>query len=117
MATDIPTVMRKQLRVRSFGVCERCSVSYATEAHHRQRRRDGGHRLSNLAHLCGGCHRWAHTYPTLAQEDGWIVAVHDDPAAVPMKHFTCLRYFDDLGGVRREDQPQRQEPQTDPTRR
>lgn len=60
--------------------CIRCGMSlYVTDGsrHHRMRRRDGGHRASNLILLCGsgttGCHGWAHNHPEAARAEGIIV--------------------------------------------
>lgn len=53
------------------------------ERHHRQRRRDGGDRLSNLLAVLPECHGEIHSHPALAREHGWIVsAFAADPARV-----------------------------------
>lgn len=63
--------------------CERCGgpLRGRLERHHRQRRRDGGDRVSNLLALHPECHSWVTTHPAEAIERGWIVPVEADPAA------------------------------------
>lgn len=76
------------LFVRSSGCCERCGVrTSALERHHRKRRRDGGDRLCNILLLCaggGGCHQHVTEHPREARQYGFIVAVHADPAVIPV---------------------------------
>lgn len=100
------------LAVRSGGACERCGRNLVGtrlpySRHHRQRRRDGGDRLSNLLLLCGtgttGCHGWITEHPDPAQAAGWIVPAlgDEDPAAVPVRLADGWLYLlDDAGGRR-----------------
>lgn len=67
-----------KLFARSRGMCERCgnSLNGRGERHHRQRRRDGGDRLSNLLLICTDCHREITDKPeseTRARALGYIV--------------------------------------------
>lgn len=65
----------KSVLARSGGICERCRDSAAHHLHHRVTRARGGpDHAANLAHLCAGCHRVAHSYnqaPWLA--DGYFL--------------------------------------------
>jgi hypothetical protein len=56
----------------------------ATDLHHRQRRRDGGHNPVNCLDLCRACHGHAHAHPVIAREHGWIVSAFGDPATTPV---------------------------------
>lgn len=96
---DVPVATRELLRARSRGRCEALvpgvCTHHASDAHHRQRRRDGGHGIGNLVDLCRACHRWAHANPARARELGLIVSAFEvDPAAVPvllLSHLTGER--------------------------
>jgi hypothetical protein len=85
-ATEIPDAVSDQLTIRSGGVCEPQIVGVctqvATDRHHRMRRRDGGHAITNLLHCCRACHAWVHREPAASRVPGvgWIVSVFDDPA-------------------------------------
>lgn len=73
---------------RSGHRCEKCGhpLNGQLERHHRQRRRVGGDRLSNLLALHTVCHQWITEHPTDALAAGWIVSSHaPDPAAVPVR--------------------------------
>ncbi len=98
----IPSKVRTDLRMRDGVTCLLC-LRIATDAHHRMRRRDGGHVLSNLVRLCRHHHDWAHANPVAARAIGIIIPAlrkpELDPAEVPVKtlqHGWCL--FDDVGG-------------------
>lgn len=54
----ISTSVRRQLRERSLGVCERCKYALATEAAHTLRRWRVEERTTvlELVHLCHDCH-------------------------------------------------------------
>ena len=100
------------LLVRSRGACEMCGVDLCANQrpvsrHHRQRRRDGGDRLSNLMLLCGtgttGCHGKVTANPEWATNpmNGWIVPTSFDPADIPVRLADgWLYYLDDEGGRR-----------------
>lgn len=87
----IPPKVRQQVRERSAGQCELraaadCSFA-ATEQHHRQRRREGGHPLSSVVDSCGACHRYAHGHPQQARDRGWIVsAFAPEPELEPVRY-------------------------------
>lgn len=62
--------VREQVMARNSGWCERCSVKWATECHHRLfRSRGGDDALLNLAALCLWCHQHAHA----TNEYPWVV--------------------------------------------
>lgn len=100
------------LLLRSRGRCERCGKDLLANErpvsrHHRQRRRDGGDRLSNLMLLCGtgntGCHGWITEHPAEAKlpTHGWIVPTEFDPADIPVRLADGYLYtLDDMGGRR-----------------
>lgn len=73
-----------RLEVRCGNLCERCGKQPPTERHHRQRRRDGGDRLSNILALCTDCHRHVTEHPKEARIAGYIVSVNRDPAEIPV---------------------------------
>ena len=54
----ISTKVRRQLRDRSNGICEKCHYALATEAAHliRRWRLVECTKVTDLAHLCGSCH-------------------------------------------------------------
>lgn len=83
---DVPAATREALRWRSGGRCEAAlpdvCTGDASDVHHRQRRRDGGHAIVNLLDLCRACHAHAHAHPAEARELGLIVSVYEDPAVV-----------------------------------
>lgn len=55
---QISTKVRKQLRERSLGVCEKCHYALATEAAHliRRWRIEVCTTVDHVAHLCNKCH-------------------------------------------------------------
>lgn len=57
----ITTKVRRQLRDRSGGVCERCHYAPAAHASHLVRRWliEEKTTVNHLAHLCVPCHQWA----------------------------------------------------------
>lgn len=81
---------REAVHQRGQGLCDRCGgrlgeVDGNWEAHHRQLRSQGGTwALSNVAALCGYCHREVHGEPERAYAEGWLVKSYDDPAEVPV---------------------------------
>lgn len=99
---------RQALAGRSGGVCEAqlpICAGRATDAQHRKAKKHGGRKgkpiddLSNLAHLCRPCHRWAHDYPTAAREMyGLVVLDWENPAEKPMRVRGSWRLLDDVGG-------------------
>lgn len=95
------------LLIRSRGCCEVCGVDLLANQrpvsrHHRQRRRDGGDRLSNLLLLCGtgttGCHGTITGNPSMARVSGWIVPTEVDPRTISVRLADgYLYYLDDEG--------------------
>jgi hypothetical protein len=56
------------------GLCERCGLIRATDAHHRWLTAEGGPDVaSNLAALCRRDHDWCHANPVEARGSGFIV--------------------------------------------
>lgn len=79
----IPGTTREKVKQRDNNQCFRCGAP-ATNIHHRQRRRVGGHEMSNLIMLCGmgntsGCHGYVHKHPRWAMDEGFIVSSYSDP--------------------------------------
>src|SRR5678816_2559370 len=50
--------LRKLVRQRSGGICERCKESPATQCHHLTYERLGCERLEDLQDLCTPCHEY-----------------------------------------------------------
>ena len=95
----IPMAARKTVWERQNNQCARCG-GRGYQIHHRMRRREGGHAVSNLVGLCRSDHEWAHKFPNAAKDDGYIIATHvDDPATVPIRTFMGPVLFDDKGGI------------------
>lgn len=85
MGNDVPLSTRLSVNKRSKGRCEVCFVSAATDVHHRKRRREKDHSVTNCLHLCRACHRRTHERPAASRDRGWIVSsCVDDPATVPV---------------------------------
>jgi hypothetical protein len=69
------------------------------QCHHRQRRREGGHAVSNLVWLCRTCHEWAHADPVEATAKGFIISVYvEDTTQIRIKTFAGWVKFDNEGG-------------------
>lgn len=84
VGNDWPPEVREALAARSRGWCEICHQQPATDAHHRKRRREADHTVSNGLHLCRTCHAGAHAHPAEARGHGWIVPTWADPATTPV---------------------------------
>ena len=98
MSNEIPTKTRKVVKERWLHRCARCSGPGA-EIQHRVRRREGGHRFSNLCLMCHTCHQtWAHAHPDEARRTGFIVPTWADPSTVPLKAWIGWVQLDDEGG-------------------
>lgn len=76
---------RKVVRARSEGICECCGLK--AESMHHRRKTGRVWAPENLLHVCGdgtrGCHGWIEANPTKAQQQGWWVPSHKDPAKTP----------------------------------
>jgi hypothetical protein len=77
---------KELLAQRSEGICEAnidgCG-QFATQAHHRKMRSQGGNNeLTNLMHVCHGCHSKIHQFPERSYGMGFLVRSHEDPATV-----------------------------------
>lgn len=99
MTNEIPSAVRRKVNDRDEMRCQACG-SIGTEIQHRMRRREGGHRYSNLIRVCSVDHRTIHSNPAWALEFGLTVsAVFDvDPSLVPVCTYRGWVLFDDLGG-------------------
>jgi hypothetical protein len=72
---------------RCGDLCELCGkrLQNRAERHHRQRRRTGGDRLSNLLLVHPECHTRIHSQPEWSRANGYIVSAYaTDPAGVPV---------------------------------
>jgi hypothetical protein len=100
-ATPIPAPIRKVVRERADGNCERCGRAARLELHHRQfLSRGGEHTVENIVALCGrgnhsGCHGWAHTEGIKATAAGYQIPSKGNPVDVPIK--TTLGWWFRLG--------------------
>lgn len=64
------------------------------------RRREGGHDVAILVWLCSKDHRFVHSHPEQARQDGYIISVSEqDPASVPIKTFMGWVRFDNEGDI------------------
>jgi HNH endonuclease len=100
----VPATTRRRLRERSEGYCEKCGLEWATNAHHRKNRSQGGRDdLSNLLLLCGsgttGCHGWITEHPAEAYEKGWSVRQPNDPARMSVLYRGFAVFLDNLGNM------------------
>ena len=77
--------VRKEVRLRSGGMCELKCNKIATSMHHRKLRRHGDHRAVNCIHLDRGCHDWIHAHVFESYQLGWLVRSTLDPADVPVE--------------------------------
>lgn len=99
MANEIPADVRRTVNARDDARCQICGA-IGTEIQHRIRRREGGHRLSNLIRVCSTDHRALHANPAWALERGYTVsAVMDaDPSKVAVHTYRGWALYDDEGG-------------------
>lgn len=79
---EIPTRQRELVRERDGG-CVVCGMA-PYDVHHRKRRREGGHALSNLVALCRRHHAEAHANPDVARTWGLIVPTWGDSSLTPI---------------------------------
>lgn len=76
--------VRKIIKRRSKGICERCWDAPAGQFHHRRMRSQGGKDTElNLVHLCAICHHWIHHNVQDAYDSGWLVKRWQDPDEIP----------------------------------
>lgn len=101
MANEIPTDVRRKVNDRDEMKCQVCGA-IGSELQHRIRRREGGHRMSNLIRVCSTDHRAIHANPAWAMERGYTVsAVMDvDPAQVAVHSYRGWVLYDDAGDYR-----------------
>lgn len=94
----IPAAARRAVLARD-GACWICGDD-EYDVHHRQRRREGGHAISNLVALCREHHAVAHAHPREARIWGLIVPTWDDPTTSPIwsPQASAWLLLDDQGG-------------------
>lgn len=99
MSNEIPSDTRRKVNKRDEMRCVACG-SIGTEIQHRMRRREGGHRLSNLIRVCSTDHRTIHANPAWALEFGLTVSAvfEQDPSLIPVLTYRGWTLFDDEGG-------------------
>lgn len=98
MSNEIPTEVRRKVNIRDEARCQVCGA-IGTEIQHRIRRREGGHRLSNLIRVCSTDHRAIHARPAWALERGYTLsAVMDvNPAEMAVHTYRGWVLYDDAG--------------------
>lgn len=98
MANEIPAEVRRKVNARDDARCQVCGA-IGTEIQHRIRRREGGHRLSNLIRVCSTDHRAIHSKPAWALERGYTLsAVMDvNPAEMAVHTYRGWVLYDDAG--------------------
>lgn len=79
--------------------CQACGA-IGSEIQHRMRRREGGHRKSNLIRVCSIDHRAIHANPARALERGYTVSavMNADPSQIPVHSYRGWVLYDDAGG-------------------
>jgi hypothetical protein len=99
VANEIPAETRRVVNHRDEMRCQVCGA-IGSELQHRMRRREGGHRKSNLIRVCSIDHRAIHANPAWALERGYTVsAVMDaDPSQIPVHSYRGWVLYDDAGG-------------------
>lgn len=76
---------RRLLKARSGGICEMDGRNWATDAHHRKNRSQGGTwDIVNLLHLCREHHQFVTVSVAIAVERGWGVRSFQDPTVMPV---------------------------------
>lgn len=105
MTAEFPPDVRRALLSRSGGMCERCGIRVATEAHHRRpramgsTRRPESARLTNALALCESCHRRTESCRREALRGGWLVSQHADPARMVVLYRHRPALLTEEGGV------------------
>ena len=100
MSNEIPADTRRTVNHRDEMRCLACGAM-GTEIQHPIRRREGGHRLSNLMRICTTCHRKVHAEPMWAMECGFTIsATWNDvnTEAYPLRSYRGWLTLDDDGG-------------------
>lgn len=88
MGNEIPSATRRAVNDRDQMRCQVCG-SIGAEIQHRIRRREGGHRLSNLMRVCSADHKKIHAEPMWAMENGFTVSavMNVDPQGVALRSY------------------------------
>lgn len=99
MVRDIPAEVRRTVNHRDDMKCQVCGA-IGSELQHRMRRREGGHRKSNLIRVCSTDHRAIHANPAWALERGYTVSavMNVDPALIAVHSYRGWVLYDDEGG-------------------
>lgn len=101
LSNEIPTDVRRTVNHRDEMRCQICGA-IGSEIQHRMRRREGGHRLSNLIRICRIDHALVHAQPAWAMEHGFTISAVMtglNPEAVPLWSYRGWVTYDDEGGV------------------
>lgn len=99
MGKDIPAAVSRKVCERDRDRCIVCGAM-GNERMHRIPRRDGGHRISNIALGCNTCHRRAHASPKWGYEMGIMASRYGvDVSAVPIRSWRGWVLLDDDGGI------------------
>lgn len=90
---------------RADGSCEVMNFPFCTGAagpiHHRKIS-GREHSVSACIHICKPCHDWIHANPAVSYEQGWLVKMNYEPAAVPMKYRGMTAMLSEEGVVHYE---------------
>jgi hypothetical protein len=99
VSNEIPSDVRRAVNQRDEMRCQVCGA-IGSELQHRMRRREGGHRKSNLIRVCSTDHRAIHANPAWALERGYTVSAvfEQDPRWIPVHSYRGWVLYDDNGG-------------------
>lgn len=99
VSNEIPSDVRRAVNDRDEMRCQVCGA-IGSEIQHRMRRREGGHRKSNLIRICSNDHRAVHANPGWAMEHGFTVSavIDADPSQIPVRSYRGWVLYDDAGG-------------------
>lgn len=98
MSNEIPKSVSDAVKTRDQGRCIVCGAM-GTERMHRVPRRDGGHRISNIALGCHTCHARAHASPAWGYDVGIMASRYGtDVSLVPVWSWRGWVMLDDEGG-------------------
>lgn len=97
--------VRRLIRLRADGRCERCGLARGVEIHHRRPRGMGGTQqpstngAANGLLLCRECHTWVESNRTEALLHGLLVLQIASPAQSAVLYRGSYVYLDDLGNI------------------
>lgn len=108
--TGFTQTVRRIIRKRAGGRCERCDWYRGRHIHHRRVKGIGGSKqestskASNGLLLCPACHTQVHHNPQSSFKNGWLVSQWADPAEVSVLYRGERVLLDDLGNVQKVEQ-------------